>query len=405
MNFWKQFQDKTTTAEEGKMKAETIDVNAHLHTPYSFSAFESMEQIFQLAKIEGVKILGINDFNTTEGYKVWAERCSEYKIFPLFNAEFIALSTFDQANGIRINDPKNPGRIYLSGKGMCFPSKLDEPYLSTLKRIQENSNSQAFAMCSALNSYLKRNHIPFQLDFNFVMAAFTMGMVRERHLAKALRIKIFETISDEDSKLKLLNSILGKEIITNIKNNSAIEGAIRDNLLKAGGAAFVGESAEMFPEFEIIKKLILNGGGIPTYPLLADSVNGGFTSYEVNKHQLLNDLQKKGFYAVEFIPNRNTMGVLEEYSKFFIENGFIVSFGSEHNTPESLPLKLQTVNGQDLSSTLKEINYNGACAIAAHQYLVATTSRGYLDVDGKPGATKLGELIKLGDSLIKNFID
>ena len=237
------------------------------------------------------------------------------------------------------------------------------------------------------------------------MTAFTMGMVRERHLAKALRIKIFETISDEDSKLKLLNSILGKEIITDIKNNSAIEGAIRDNLLKAGGAAFVAEDAEMFPEFEIIRKLILNGGGIPTYPLLADSVNGGFTSFEVNKHQLLNDLQKKGFYAVEFIPNRNTMGVLEEYSKFFIENGFIVSFGSEHNTPELLPIKLQTVNGHDLSPMLKEINYNGACAIAAHQFLVATTGQGYLDVNGKPGTIKLDELIKLGDSLIKNFID
>jgi hypothetical protein len=405
MNFWKQFQIKNTETQNGNNSLVIFDVNAHLHTPYSFSAFESMEQIFQLAQNEGVKILGINDFNTTEGYKAWAEKCTEYKIFPLFNAEFIALSVVDQGNGITINDPKNPGRIYLSGKGMAFPFKLEEPYLSVLNKIQQNSNSQVFAMCNALNSYLKSMGEGIHLDNDFVMKEFTMGMIRERHLAKALRIKVFETVSDEGGRLKMLNSILGKEMITDLHNHTVIEGALRDKLLKSGGAAFIEETDEMFPDFEKVKKLILNGGGIPTYPLLADSLNGGFTAYEGDKFQLLEDLRKKGFHSVEFIPNRNSMAVLEEYSIFFAENGFIVTFGSEHNTPELIPLKLHTVNGDELSPILKQINYNGACAIAAHQYLVATTGSGYLDADGKPGLFNWGELIKLGDSVIKSFIE
>jgi len=404
MNFWNQFQEKTIDLSEVKHDGEFLDVNAHLHTPYSFSAFISVEQIFQLAKKEGVKILGINDFNTTEGFKVWAEKCKEYKIFPLFNSEFIALSVSDQKFGIKINDPKNPGRIYLSGKGMSFPLNLNEDDLAVFLRIQNKANDQVFAMCTALNSYLKKNTKNIQLDIKTIMSEFTMGMIRERHLAKALRIKIYETYSADNQRLEIINSLFQDQGVSDLKDHSFIEGAIRDNLLKSGGAAFIEESAEMFPDFEIIRKLILNCGGIPTYPLLADSLNGGFTSYEGNKLQLLDDLRKKGFHSVEFIPNRNSMAVLEEYSKFFVENGFIVCFGSEHNTPELIPIKLRTVNGLDLSPILKEINYNGACAIAAHQYLVAKTNHGYLDEDGNPGNIKLTKLIKLGDTLIKNFV-
>ena len=46
-----------------------VDVNAHLHTPYSFSAFESIDQALDMAAAEGVKVVGINDFYSTDGYK------------------------------------------------------------------------------------------------------------------------------------------------------------------------------------------------------------------------------------------------------------------------------------------------------------------------------------------------
>ena len=50
----------------------------------------------------------------------------------LFNIEFISLNVEDQKNGIRVNDPSNPGRTYLSGKGLTSPLKLEEPYLGQL---------------------------------------------------------------------------------------------------------------------------------------------------------------------------------------------------------------------------------------------------------------------------------
>ena len=87
-----------------------VDVNAHLHTPYSFSAFDGVCQALDMAAAEGVKVVGINDFYSLDGYKEWSEECGKRHLFPLFNIEFISLNVEDQAAGVRVNDPNNPGR-------------------------------------------------------------------------------------------------------------------------------------------------------------------------------------------------------------------------------------------------------------------------------------------------------
>ena len=97
------------------------DVNAHLHTPYSFSAFQDIDDALDRAVKEGVQVVGINDFYSTDGYSAWSEGCAARKLFPLFGIEFISLNEEDQAAGLRVNDPNNPGRTYLSGKGLAYP--------------------------------------------------------------------------------------------------------------------------------------------------------------------------------------------------------------------------------------------------------------------------------------------
>ena len=94
-----------------------FDVNAHIHTPYSFSAFSSVEEALDHAAAEGVKVVGINDFYSTDGYGAWKAGCAARGLFPLFGIEFISLNAADQAAGLRVNDPNNPGRTYISGKG------------------------------------------------------------------------------------------------------------------------------------------------------------------------------------------------------------------------------------------------------------------------------------------------
>ena len=51
---------------------KTLSVNAHLHTPYSFSAFRDIPQALDMAVAEDVRVMGVNDFYTTDGYAEWA---------------------------------------------------------------------------------------------------------------------------------------------------------------------------------------------------------------------------------------------------------------------------------------------------------------------------------------------
>lgn len=404
MDFWKIFPEKE---ELLKWYAKNGDgqirlVNAHMHTPYSFSAFTDISQALNMAVNENVKVAGINDFYTTDGYQEWAEACAARKIFPLFNIEYISLNREDQAAGIKVNDPNNPGRTYLSGKGLAFPAKLAEPFASTLESVRQESNLQVQKMCTRLNEVLANCKAGFKLDYEDIKSKLTKGMVRERHLAKALRQKIdaqFASAGDQQIFYKTIFG--GKALKSEIGNFAAIENEIRGNLLKSGGAAFIPESSEAFPNMAMVCQIILNSGGIPTYPFLADDIHGNFTEFETSKETVIEILKKRNICSVEFITTRNSIAILEEYADYFNKNGFVVTLGTEHNTPAMEPVELFARNNTPLSKLLLDINYEGACIMAAHQYLVATEGIGYLDKNGKPDQTKREYFATLGKALIE----
>jgi hypothetical protein len=377
-------------------------VNAHLHTPYSFSAFESIPQALDMAVAENVKVVGINDFYATEGYAEWDKECAKRNLYPLFNIEFISLNKEDQANGIRVNDPNNPGRTYLSGKGLAYPLILKDPYLSQLNNVKAASNKHVEKMCEKLNEILVSIEAPFTISFAEVEKKLTKGSIRERHLAKALRMKVSEAFSIEADQIAFYQKVFGgKAIKSNISDVAAVENEIRGNLLKAGGAAFVPESPEAFLDMELVCKIIVAAGGIPTYPFLADFGNNEFTDFEADKEKTLEILKQRGFASIEFIPTRNTAEVLEDYTNFFWYNGFVVTFGTEHNTPAMEPLEVFVQKNKPLSPRMLEINYQSACVVAAHQHLVKQGLRGYIDENGLADFAKRDEYILLGEKLIK----
>ena len=186
-----------------------------------------------------------------------------------------------------------------------------------------------------------------------------------------------------------------------MKDFAGIENEIRGNLLKAGGSAFIPESPEAFLDMAMVCRMILESGGIPTYPFLADDSNGNFTAFEAPKEKVIEILRARNICSVEFITPRNSLAVLEEYADYFNKSGFVVTFGSEHNTPVMEPVELFARNSTPLSPLLLEINYQGACIIAAHQYLVATEGIGYVNIDGKPDTDKREYYVTLGKALIE----
>ena len=357
-----------------------IDVNAHLHTPYSFSAFNDVKQALDMAAAEGVGVVGINDFYSTDGYKDWKEGCAERGLFPLFGIEFISLNAEDQAAGLRVNDPNNPGRTYISGKGLAYPVILSGEPARQLAAVRAESNAQVERMCAKLNAHLAAVGEDIQLDFAKIAAELTRGSIRERHLAKALRIAVEATCHSEeveDRRRNLYAKLFGQPAKADVNDIAAIENEIRSRLLKAGGPAFVPEDPKAFLPMETVQHIIEATGGIPTYPFLADDAKGNFTDFEGDLQKAADTLKKRGFKSVEFITTRNTTAVLESYAGYLEDEGFIVTFGSEHNTPAMEPIKLRTRDAADLSDKLKAINYRGACAVAAHQKLFAEDGKSF----------------------------
>lgn len=380
-------------------------VNGHIHTPHSFSAFTEIEQAFQLAKYEGVSVLGINDFYTTDGYNEFAELAQKHQIFPLFNIEFMALQNDLQEAGIRVNDPSNPGRTYFSGKGLYQPAKMSENSEGIIKNLKIESNRQTFEMMDKLNLFFNKNEIDIQFDAKEVQRRLAINLFRERHIAQAIRIAVFEKESSGLGRTALLNKIFsGKEIKSAIDDVAGLENEIRGALLKAGGAAFVPEDPKAFLSFDEVWNLIVDAGGIPCYPVLLDFGKGNFTDFEENKEKLLEILKAKNVYSIELIPGRNQFPILKDFVQFFHENDFVITFGSEHNTPKLDPLKLSVGGGIDLVDELKEINFQGSAIIAAHQYLLAIGEEGYL----KNGVAKIEEkpyFIELGKAVITHFLN
>ncbi len=401
------FPGKQELLAQFKSKSEnkTLLVNGHFHTPFSFSAFTEIEQAFQMAEAEGVQVLGINDFYTTDGYAEFTALASKYKIFPLYNIEFMSLQKDLQEAGVRVNDPANPGRTYFSGKGLRNPFELSGEPLQLLKQVQHESNVQTAEMVNKLNELLAEINAGFSFDFDELKAKYAKNMLRERHIAKALRTAIDENFtSDDDKRAFYLKVFSGKEVKSKLDNVSALENEIRGNLLKAGGRAFVAEDPKAFLSLEQVKDIIISAGGIPCYPVLLDDAKGNFTDYEGDFVQLYETLRSKGVYSLELIPGRNTFAVLKEFVTYFRSKNFLVTFGTEHNTPQLDPIKVSCSGGVDLDEELERIGFEGACIIAAHQYLIAKGEQGYLNTDGDAKTSEYDSFVELGKAVIKNFI-
>ena len=105
----------------------------------------------------------------TDGYEEFIEECLKHQVFPLLNIELIGISKEDQEAGIRVNDPSNPGRTYISGKGLAFPFILPTGQQRKLDRVVEESNRQVEQMIDLLNRWLEFQESGISLSVEEIM--------------------------------------------------------------------------------------------------------------------------------------------------------------------------------------------------------------------------------------------
>ncbi len=390
----------------GKQFPDFREANCNIHTPFSFSAFSDIDMIFSMAREEEISVLGINDFFVTDGYRSFYDGCLKNNIFPLFNIEFIGLMREEQQKGIRINDPDKPGRIYFCGKGLDFPYEQGLLHRFRLARMRKRSQDQMRTMINNLNRLIAPLNNSVKLTYKDIRDKYAMNLVSDRHLAKAIRHLAAETCKDAGSQLEFLEALYGgRKPKSDINDPAALENEIRSNLFETGGAAFVEEDDRSFPEIKKLIRIITNAGGIPCYPALLEDPAGNLTEFENDPEKLHTFLSGLGIGCLEFIPRRNDPATINSFVKFFDSLGYLITFGTEHNTPQMLPLTVHDRNSNPLDESIKRIGWQGACVIAAHQYLRAHGRQGYVLDNGKVSRDQKEDLTELGRNVIEYYLN
>jgi len=363
-----------------------IRVNAHIHLPPNFSAFDSVGEAVELAAEQGVSVLGASNYYDFGVYRDFARLASERGVYPLFGLEIIALLEDLRESGVKVNDPGNPGKMYICGKGISQFDPMNGEAMRLLQVIRDKDSERMARMVARLADVFASAGLDLGLDETAIKDSIVQRhgcdpatvYLQERHVAQAFQEGLFESRVGGE-RAEALARLFGTES-KDPDDAVGVQNEIRSHLMKAGRAAYV---AETFVGFDHAYRLILALGGIPCYPTLADGTNP-ICGYESPVATLIAEVQARGIQFAEFIPIRNSPEVLSHYVHAMREAGLAITAGTEHNTLDMLPLEPACVDGQPVPDDLKEIFREGACVVAAHQHLTARGDPGFVDGTGRP---------------------
>jgi hypothetical protein len=401
-------------ARKGLAPAVRPKVNIHIHLPPNFSAFESVAQAVAIAADQGLGVLGVSNYYDYRVYGDYAAMARRRGIFPLFGLEIISISDELARRGVRINDPGNPGRMYICGKGITRFDPLEGRALEIVEIIRRNDRRRMAEMICKLLAIFKARGLDTQLTEEKIIDGVVKRhgcrrdavYLQERHVAQAFQEELFARTGPGE-RIALLSRILGAPSAAKSDEGVKIQGEIRTHLMKAGKEAFVAESCVSFAE---AMTLVLELGGMPCYPTLADGASP-ICPYEDPPEKLVENCKARNFHCVELIPIRNQPDVLARYVRAFRAAGIAVTAGTEHNTLDLLPLEPACKRGEPIGDDLKEIFWEGACVVAAHQFLNLHGRCGFVDSLGRPNGAyptaeeRIRAFSALGAALIRRYHD
>lgn len=391
--------------------------NSHIHLPPNFSAFESVAQAVDLASEQDVRIVGVTNYYDYSVYGEFVSLAAGRGIFPLFGLEIISLIDELVKAGEKVNDPGNPGRMYLCGKGAGGIAEPSPRATELLDRIRASDTRRMARMTAKVAKIFASAGVETNASDTDVIDMIVARhgcpretvTIQERHIAQFFQQFLSKKIKEIPAKScsASLAEILGCESQADINDAVKVQGEIRSCLMKAGKPAFV---AETFLSFEEAYELILELDGVPCYPVLADGTSP-ICDFEAPVEKLIERLKARGIHMAEFIPIRNSPEILGRYVRAVRAEGIAVVGGTEHNTLDLLSLEPMCVNGQQVPRDVKEIFFGGICVSAAHQFLVLAGECGFVDKQGQPNSDfdsaeeRIAALAKLGGAVIQKFFE
>jgi len=399
-------------AKQGYAPASRPKGNSHIHLPPNFSAFETVEQAVRLASEQQVGVVGVSNYYDFGVYGDFVKLARPKKIFPLFGLEIISLIDDLVKAGVKVNDPGNPGKMYICGKGITRFGTLTPEAERLIGIIRRSDKERMAAMIGKLAGVFEANGVSTGLTEAKVIdqvcrrhgCAREQVTLQERHVAKAFQEALFATVPS-GQRVEKLTKIFGAAPKAGPDDAVKVQNDIRSYLMKAGKAGYVDET---FVNFEQAYRLILELGGIPCYPTLADGT-APICTFEDPVEKLISAMKDRRIYFAEYIPIRNKPEVLSQYVKAVRKAGIPVTGGTEHNTLDLLPIEPTCVGGVPVPEDVKEIFWEGACVAAGHQFMTLHDECGFGDSAGalNPKYTsdesRIEAFKKIGAAVIRKY--
>lgn len=387
-------------------------VNSHIHLPPNFSAFQTVEQAIRLAAEQGLVAVGASNYYDYQVYADFARCARQANVFPIYGIEIICLDEALRAAGTKINDPGNPGKIYFCGKGITRFEPMTDQAAQLLESIRLNDSARMEQMLLRMSEVFTERGLETDIGSRDVVDMIVQrhgcdpGTVwlQERHLSQAFQESLFRHVPPE-SRLQQLAQVLGAASSAKTPDDSvAVQNDIRSSLMKAGRPGFVEET---FIDFEDARRLILELGGIPCYPVVADGASP-ISDFEQTAQRLIAELQQRNLHMAEWVPERNSTQLLSDYVRAMRQAGLVVTAGTEHNTLDLIPLQPRAKDGE-LPEDLRAIFWEGACVVAGHQFLCLHGQCGFVDDQGQPNPAfdsaeqRIAFFSKLGAAVIDRY--
>ncbi len=354
---------------------------------------------------EGVGVLGASNYYDYEVYKDFAALTRQQAIFPLFGLEIICLLDDLQRAGVKINDPGNPGKFYFCGKGITRFDPMTDEARRIIGTIRRNDTLRMAEMITKLENVFTAHGVPTVLDEAAVIDRVVRRhgcprervTLQERHVCQAFQERLFEIVPPEQ-RIHTLTRLFGAAPRAGTEDAVGTQNEIRSHLMKAGKPAYVDET---FIGFDDAFTLVVELGGIPCYPTLADGASP-ICAFETPVEKLIEQLRERNIGCAEFIPIRNQPDVLSHYVRAMRGAGLVITSGTEHNTLDLLPIAPTCVKSQPIPEDIQAIFWEGACVVAAHQFLTLHGERGYATGDGED---RIAHLARLGAAVIQRYQD
>jgi hypothetical protein len=227
--------------------------------------------------------------------------------------------------------------------------------------------------------------------------------LQERHVAQVFQEALFAQFEPGD-RAGMLRRVLGVKC-TAPDDPVTVQSQLRSQLMKAGKPAFVEESVL---DAESAYALVLALGGVPCYTIVADGASP-VGQFESSVDDLVEALVAREIWCAELIPSRNAFATVERYAPALRGAAIIVLGGTEHNTLHLAPMTPECKGRVPVSERVAGLFWEGACVVAAHQYLSARGQTGYVDAQGNLNrrfAThdrRIAALARLGSMVIEAF--